>query len=364
MWFSGDDPTVDPMVDPTAPVFHSGVDPCIPDPEVSYYAYVQCDANLDGVFDLNDGDQWTLVSGYTFIMFPLKQAPVITLDDDVYNYTITPACPGDVLDITTVTATPGEDPAPIDVMVGNACTTTFQIDQPPCPPAIMLECPTSDFSPPFAPEFICDGGTFSQVPTPGVTFNITDSDGTQLGGIMWFTGSDPTMNPPADVTAPVVNSDADPCATDPSLTYYAFIQCDANLDGVFDLNNGDQWTQVASLTFEVYPPAQNPTILRFDDDCNYFIVPACPNDITDVIIVTAVPGEDPAPIDINVTTANGCSGTFTIDPEICPDPNTSNCPTSETFQFQPEYICEGGILTFEGSTYIPLWIPMALNLAV
>jgi len=103
---------------------------------------------------------------------------------------------------------------------------------------------------------------------------------------------------------------------------------------------------VASFTFEVYPPAQAPTILRFDNDCNYFIVPDCPDDVTDVVIVTATPGEDPNPIDVNVTTANGCTGTFTLDPEICPDPTMDDCPTSETFQFQPEFICEGGILTF------------------
>jgi len=235
MWFLGNgfnvDPTVDPMVDINAPVVHSGADPCNTDPLAVYNAFIQCDANLDGVFDLNNGDQWIEVVSYAFIVLPPKQAPIITLDDDVCNYTITPACPIDVLSITTLTAAPGEDPPPIDVMVGNACPATFQLDPPACPATTAFDCPTSDFSP-SAPELICDGATLMQVPMAGNQFNIIDPDGTLLGGIMWFTGLDPMVDPPADVTASVVHSGTDPCAADPPVTYYAFIQCDADLDGV------------------------------------------------------------------------------------------------------------------------------------
>jgi len=84
---------------------------------------IQCDANLDGVFDLNDGDQWAPLTSWAFYVLPSKQAPTIV--------------PNDMLDITTVTAAPGEDPAPIDVVITypnfGLCASTFEVDPPPCP---------------------------------------------------------------------------------------------------------------------------------------------------------------------------------------------------------------------------------------
>jgi len=95
----------------------------------------------------------------TVTVFPPPQAPTITQDDAVCNYTITPACPGDALDITSTTAAPAEDPAPIDVMVTTAdgCVATLQVDPPACaalpPPIAALNCP--------AEIDLCAGGTVS-----------------------------------------------------------------------------------------------------------------------------------------------------------------------------------------------------------
>jgi|GEM_PF-1204866 len=74
------------------------------------------------------------------------------------------------------------------------------------------------------------------------------------------------------------------------------------------------------VTVTVNPPAQAPTITRDDDVCNYTIAPACPGDVLDVTTATAAPGEDPAAIDVTVTTANACMATFPVDPAACPPP--------------------------------------------
>lgn len=128
MGFAGPDPNVDPMFDINVPVVHTGPDPCNSQDAV-IYAFVQCDADLDGFFDLNNGDQWILVKTHSYLILPAKQIPIITLDDDVCNYIITPACPIDVLSITSLTAAPGEDPPPIDVEVGMACKNGYRLNQ-------------------------------------------------------------------------------------------------------------------------------------------------------------------------------------------------------------------------------------------
>jgi len=73
------------------------------------------------------------------------------------------------------------------------------------------------------------------------------------------------------------------------------------------------------VTVSVYPPPQMPTITLDDGVCNYTITGICPGDVLDVTSTTAAPNEDPAPIDVVVTNANGCMLTFQVDPEICPE---------------------------------------------
>lgn len=171
-------------VDVNTTLVHSGTDPC--DTEwTSFYAAVQCDSNLNGTFDLSAGDQWAVLGSYTFIVFPAKQAPTITLDDDVCNYTITSACPGDVLSITTLTATPGEDPALIDVEVGMAFTTSFQIDPPPCPSGVCEDAIIGEVT---TDESTCN--------LAGTMVEILDSNG------MPVTGSPVTINAMGNYTLP------------------------------------------------------------------------------------------------------------------------------------------------------------------
>jgi len=170
-------------------------------------------------------------------VYPSAQPPTIVRFDNVCNYIIVPACPVDMLDVFSVIAAPGEDPAPININVTteNGCTGAFTVDPELCPAPTMFACPTSEtFF--FQPEYICEGNVLT---FDGNTYTISDPDGTQLGGVIWFAGPDPTVDPVVDITAPVVHPGPDFCdAVD--VFIYAFVQCDADLDGVFDLNNGLQ----------------------------------------------------------------------------------------------------------------------------
>ncbi len=81
------------------------------------------------------------------------------------------------------------------------------------------------------------------------------------------------------------------------------------------LSCGVTCDEIVNVT--VYPPLQAPTITLDDAVCNYTIAPACPNDVLDVTMTTATPDSDPAPIDVTVTNANGCTATFPVDPPAC-----------------------------------------------
>jgi len=100
------------------------------------------------------------------------------------------------------------------------------------------------------------------------------------------------------------------------------------------------------VTVSVYPPAQTPTIIQDDDVCNYTILPACPGDILDVTSTTAAPAEDPAPLDVMVTTADGCVATLQVDPVACaalPPPIAAlNCPAEID-------LCTGGTVSINAS---------------
>ena len=209
-------------------------------------------------------------------------------------------------------------------------------------PAVAAACPTSDFVAPTVITSVCDGTILTYPMAGGVDFNIDDPDATQLGGMMWFDANDPTTANPVTTTDPTAHSGADPCATDPAVTHFAFVQCDADLDGTFDLAAGDSWIEVATLSFEVYAPAQMPTITRDDDVCNYTITEACTGDVLDMTSTNAAPGDDPAAITVNVTTANNCMGSFMVDPELCPAPGcTASASTIATTD--PTRICVDGI---------------------
>jgi len=101
------------------------------------------------------------------------------------------------------------------------------------------------------------------------------------------------------------------------------------------------------VTVTIFPPAQTPTIVRNDEVCNYTITAACPNDAVDPPTFGPTnPGDDPPPTDFIVTTADGCTDTFTLDPTACtalPPPMASlNCPAEID-------LCAGGSTSINAS---------------
>ncbi len=104
------------------------------------------------------------------------------------------------------------------------------------------------------------------------------------------------------------------CA-DETQTTYAYVICDLTGDGE---TADDVVTAVGSIAVTYFAPAQAPTITN-DMTCAYTYVAACTGDVfAPATIPAAAPGEDPAPFDVTVTTANGCMATFTVDPAACP----------------------------------------------
>jgi len=104
---------------------------------------------------------------------------------------------------------------------------------------------------------------------------------------------------------------------------------------------GNTCDQIVTVT--VFPPAQTPAVTQADEVCNYTITLACPNDAVDPATFGPVaPGDDPPPTDFTVTTENGCTDTFSIDPAPCatlPPPEAAlNCPAEID-------LCAGGTVS-------------------
>jgi len=135
-------------IDVTEPSgIHSGAG-CANEDQTTY-AYVICDLNTDQDEDCTTGtDDVTIseVGSITITYYPPAQMPSIAIDNDVCNYTITPACPNDAISPSPFTAVPGEDPPATNftVTTENSCMDMFMLDPEECPamiPIAMLGCP-------------------------------------------------------------------------------------------------------------------------------------------------------------------------------------------------------------------------------
>jgi len=98
-----------------------------------------------------------------------------------------------------------------------------------------------------------------------------------------------------------------------------------------------------TVAVSVSPPAQAPAVTLDDAVCNYTLTPACPDDVlTPATIPPAAPDEDPPALDIMVTTAGNCSGTFSVDPPACPPPGCM-AAASAISTMDPTRICIDGV---------------------
>jgi len=157
---------------------------------------------------------------------------------------------------------------------------------------------------------------------------------------------------PIDVTEPSGAHSGAGCASEDQTTY-AYVVCDLNNDGDEDCTTGTDdvtITEAGSIVITYNAPAQTPTIAIDDEVCNYTITPACPDDVLTPSTFTALPGEDPATLDVMVTTAGGCMATFPLDPAECP----AGCEDYTATLMGDGQICNSGSVdlsvTIDGGT--------------
>ncbi len=110
--------------------------------------------------------------------------------------------------------------------------------------------------------------------------------------------------------------------TDELETTYAYVVCDKGevmCEGMVCETDRYEVTLVSEIDLTFFPPAQTPTITLDNLVCNYSIAPACTGDVLSPSTFGPIaPDVDPPAFDVMVTTANGCTGTFSLDPIACP----------------------------------------------
>jgi len=226
-------------------------------------AYVYCD--VDGSGTDNAGDTYTLVSSYTLTVNPEIQAPtVMTIG---CSFTITGACPNDIITLSnqtiaggvilnngtnsvTYTAQPGDAAGIINVNIttgtaGSACTLLSTETTPACPGCMLIvSCPSSTVNLSCSSElpdatdaeaaFIAAGGsvTASCSPAADLDFSVNDVDDGAAGCMgapqtitRTFTISDPATGQMVDCVVDYIFEDL----TDPMIDTEAMnmtVQCD------------------------------------------------------------------------------------------------------------------------------------------
>ena len=220
---------------------------------------------------------------------------------------------------------------------------------------VILNCPTSDFNNPVL-ELLCSG----DVPTFPTNFTISDPEGTQVGTVEWYDGTNVfTDNVVSELFQTQIG-----CSPSSITTVYAFVGCDSNSDGIID-----EYIQVAEHQFQVYPAIQSPTIsgpfIDMSGNCMYTIDPACPDDLLDItsfvlsagdsggmltVVPTSVFVENPCAVQAFDFVYDGCAGgSGCTDP--CA-PNFDPIATIDDGSCQPyDDTCDADICT-NGGIYI------------
>ena len=120
--------------------------------------------------------------------------------------------------------------------------------------------------------------------------------------------------------APTGTYAGDGCANDVQ-TWYAYYDCDSNLDGT-----ADSYVDAGNFALTIYAEPQAPTIVANDAICNYSLSFACIGDTegsTSVDGSTEMPSFGGNPTEsVEVTTANGCTAMFTVLKPAC---SCTNC---------------------------------------
>ncbi len=284
----------------------SGTSPSITLPQntscegISYTFKLTIGCTDDAELVLNGGE-------ITFVVYPEPLAPTITRLNAICEYSISPACSGDILSTTTIPSqNPGSAGETVLIEVSNAgCSTApFELSIPACP-AVSV-CPDqAEVTPISISDEMCMSADVKMaLPYAAVTGSNADNatfTWTQTGGptveILSGAGEDEV----------VLNSNE----TCEAVTYTFTLKVGCLEDADISLNGG-------SVTYVVYPAIETPTLVRLNEICEYSIVTACPDDMLspDMIPIQA-PGTSGNTIDIQVS-REGCNAeTFTLEIPEC-----------------------------------------------
>jgi hypothetical protein len=273
----------------------------------------------DGAVNLNGGST-------TVVVYPDPQAPTVSLSgqdsDGFCTYSVTAACPGDVIGGSVPNA-PADTPASTtNLTVSNAACAAvdFTVNVPACP-ELVNTCPVAaDITPAIDPLAAdCGGGVDAALPLEA-TLPLVGIGGPNAAQatVTWVQTSGPAVSVPQGQEPTVMIPDNTTC--DPiTYTFDCIVSCTDNTGLVID---------GGTATYTINPIPQAPTVVKLDNTCTYGIVVNCPNDVTTPATIDNKALGDPE-TNVSLEVSNGnCTATFDVVVPAC-DVEIIECPTQD-----------------------------------
>ncbi len=267
---------------------------------VSYTFKLTVGCTDDATLALNGGE-------ITFVVYPEPLAPTVTRLNATCEYSIEPACSGDILSTASIPAQdPGTDGATISIEVSNAgCSAVpFELAIPACPSISF--CPDqAEVTPVSISDEMCISADL-KMPLP---YAVVSGSNAANASFTWEQTSGPEVEILAgDGEDEIVLGSNETCE---AITYTFALRVGCLEDEGISLNGG-------AVTYIIYPAIEAPTLVRLNEVCEYRLTTACPNDIASPDpIPNQAPGTSGNTIDVDVT-REGCStATFTLEIPEC-----------------------------------------------
>jgi len=198
-------------------------------------------------------------------------------------------------------------------------------------------------------DAICSGTINSEIDTWIAFVENTNNDAINMSNteseVIYSPSIAPSESNPPVSGIPSGDHSGNTCANE-TYTTYAYLLC-FGADGIKG-GGDDVYLLLGIHDLIVYPPPMAPSIDGIVGTCFYEYLQACDGDMISPATPPNVnPGEDPAPYNVTVTTIEGCVGTFSVDPPLCPDGNVE-CPNLSGY-IPPSAIVEDGTCLNNGN---------------
>ncbi|MEZ4883841.1 MAG: T9SS type A sorting domain-containing protein [Chitinophagales bacterium] len=254
-------------------------------------------------------DASTIAAGtLTVQLFPNPQTPIIERIDNECTYQILPACLNDLLSETTFNLPPDTESGlrTIEVtsdLAENTCTSmSFDVPFEACP---MLVCSQTILQNMVATESFCESG-FPDLTAAESELQFS-GDGSVFS-IEWFEDQSFTLPYGGEL---LTHSMDDVCQLETKILY-ARATCSEDASTI----------AAGTLTIQLFPNPQMPTIERIDNECTYQILPACLNDLLSETTFNLPPDTESGLRTIEVTSGieNNVCGlqSFEVTYDACP----------------------------------------------